>query len=96
MKKMENRIDITKFTVNEMTFSKIDHILIKENLRISESVNFDEDDRDEKKILWRKKKIKYEVDSRWDPIWNWMWIIIFLSELKIFDRELDDDDCDKW
>ena len=37
-----------------MTFSKIDHILIKENLRISETENFDEDDRDEKKSVEEK------------------------------------------
>ena len=50
-----------------MTFSKIDHILIKENLGISENENFEEDDRDEKKIC-RGKIIKYLIESWWESI----------------------------
>ena len=41
-----------------MTFSKIDHILIKENLRISESENFDDDDRDEKQLSRKNHKVR--------------------------------------
>ena len=37
-----------------MTFSKIDHILIKENLRIYDTENVYEDDRDEKKSVEEK------------------------------------------
>ena len=69
MKIMENRIDIAKFTVNDMTFSNIDHILIKENLTKSESENFDEGD-----------CVNHQ----------------FLSKSRYIDRELNDDDRDKW
>ena len=54
LKKTDNWIDIVKFIVTDMTFSKIDHFLIKDNLRIYESENFDEDDRDEKKSVEEK------------------------------------------
>ena len=58
MNKMENRIDIAKFSVNDMTFSKFDHNLIKENLRISEREYFDEDDRDEKNLSRKNHKVR--------------------------------------
>ena len=35
--------------------------------RCSENEIFDEDDRDETKSV-KKKIIKYEIESRWDPI----------------------------
>ena len=47
MKKMDNRNDIAKFIVHNKMSSKIYHILSRENLKCSESENFDEDDRDE-------------------------------------------------
>ena len=40
-----------------MTFSKTDRILIKENLRVSQSGYFDENDRDEKNLSRKYHKV---------------------------------------
>ena len=37
--------------------SKIDHILNKENMKCSESENYDEDDRDEKNLSRKNHKV---------------------------------------